>query len=229
MKNLTDSKWDLFYKEGNRNLRFPDEDIIRLFCGPYIKSLPKSGKLLDHGFGSGNNIVFFASLGYKCAGIEVSLEAIKTAKGLLSTLGFSDVDLKLFDGQSIPFSDEEFDIIVSWNALHYNGTKEKVSAVLGEFRRILKPGGNLLISTVAPESSIIKDRGKNLGNDSYLLKGSEYDKRENTVFFCLPQRDSWVQMLKGFSDIKLGYQLTDLFLPDKIHASYIISCIRQKE
>jgi|WetSurMetagenome_2_1015567.scaffolds.fasta_scaffold29984_3 SAM-dependent methyltransferase len=227
MAIVSDHNWDLFYKEGNRNLGFPDEDLIRLFCGDYLKSLPKNGRLLDHGFGSGNNLVFFTSKGYDCSGIEVSAEAINAAKNLLAQLKFN-VDFKLFDGQDIPYPDEEFDLIVSWNALHYNGTREKVSKVLSEFHRVLKPSGHLLISTVAPGSSVIKDRGKHLGNDSYLLTGSKYDKRENIVFFCLPRRESWVQMLGGFSEIKLGYQLTDLFLPDKIHASYIISCVRTK-
>lgn len=229
MNNCSDLKWDQFYKKENRNLRFPDEDIVRLFLGPYLESLPKTGRLLDHGFGSGNNLVFFASLGYQCSGIEVSLEAIKAAEKLLFPLGFSDFDLKLFDGQSLPYPDKEFDVIVSWNSIHYNGYREKVLRVIDEFRRVLKLGGHLLMSTVAPESSIIKDRSTYLGNDSYILKGSEWDNRQDTVFFCLPRRQSWLKILDNFSDIKLGYQLTDLFIPNKIHAAYIIDCVRREE
>ncbi len=221
-------KWDEFYKDKRKNLRFPDEDLVRLFLGAYLPTLPKKGRILDHGFGSGNNLVFLALQGYDCCGVEVSQTAIDVARDMFKSINCQNFDLKLFDGLHIPYGDEEFDIIYSWNAIHYNGTRAKVEYEIKEFHRLLKPGGHLLISTVSPESSVIASRGRKVSDDSYELSAGKFDNREGLIFFCLPRLEDWKVMLKGFTKIELGYQKTMLFLPDKIHASYLMHAIKNK-
>jgi SAM-dependent methyltransferase len=55
-----------------------------------------------------------------------------------------DVDLTLLDlNHRLPFSDQEFDLVVCANAIHriYN-----ISGVIREFHRVLRPGGTLYIN-----------------------------------------------------------------------------------
>jgi SAM-dependent methyltransferase len=55
-----------------------------------------------------------------------------------------------FDGQSLPFHDRSFDVVVFFEALYYLPQPEKF---LSEVARVLRPGGVLLISTINPEWS----------------------------------------------------------------------------
>ena len=46
----------------------------------FIKYLPKRGKILDVGFGSGRDLIYFKSLEYEVEGIDISIEFIKNMK-----------------------------------------------------------------------------------------------------------------------------------------------------
>ena len=46
----------------------------------YLKYLPNKGKILDVGFGSGRDMIYFKSLGYKVEGIDTSIEFVKNMK-----------------------------------------------------------------------------------------------------------------------------------------------------
>ena len=46
----------------------------------FLKYLPKTGKILDVGFGSGRDMIYFKSLGYEVEGIDTSLEFVKNMK-----------------------------------------------------------------------------------------------------------------------------------------------------
>lgn len=46
----------------------------------FLKYLPAKGKILDIGFGSGRDMIYFKSLGYNVEGIDTSLEFVKNIK-----------------------------------------------------------------------------------------------------------------------------------------------------
>lgn len=46
----------------------------------FLKYMPKEGKILDIGFGSGRDMIYFKSLGYDVEGIDTSLEFVKYMK-----------------------------------------------------------------------------------------------------------------------------------------------------
>lgn len=46
----------------------------------FLKYLPAKGKILDIGFGSGRDIIYFKSLGYNVEGIDTSFEFVKNMK-----------------------------------------------------------------------------------------------------------------------------------------------------
>lgn len=58
------------------------------------------------------------------------------------------VKLTVFDAQSLPFPDESFDLVLLFEALYYLPRPE---AFLSEARRVLRPGGELLLSMPNPE------------------------------------------------------------------------------
>ncbi len=56
-----------------------------------------------------------------------------------------NVEIKQFDAQDLPFPDASFDVVILYEALYYIPSAD---AFFREARRVLRPGGTLLISTV---------------------------------------------------------------------------------
>lgn len=97
--------------------------------------LPK-GKLLDIGCGVGDFLCHVKALGWEVAGIEPSESARSIAS---ERLGF----LPLLPSESAVFPDHSFDVITLWHVLeHVDDLKSQTS----ELKRLLKPGGRLVIA-----------------------------------------------------------------------------------
>lgn len=70
----------------------------------------------------------------------------------------SNVSFTLADASTLPFPDETFDLItISFATRNINTRKEALNRYLGEFRRVLKPGGYFVnLETSQPSSKIIR-------------------------------------------------------------------------
>ena len=162
MKRVPGSdRWASFYGSG-AGPRYPDENLVRLIRGKYAEA-PRKGRVLDVGFGTGNNLVMLAQTGYEAYGLEVSEESIATAKTMAGQAGV-ELKLGLLSGTSIPFLDSSFDLVISWNAVYYYGTRSLVAEAIAEFHRILCPGGVLLLSVIHPNSFMVRRLSKDLGD-----------------------------------------------------------------
>jgi SAM-dependent methyltransferase len=202
-------------------LNYPDENLVRLFSGRYIAIPKPPAVVMDHGFGHGNNLLFASTKGYDCAGCEISRNLIEETKKIFSYHGV-EADLRQISGLEIPFEDESCDIVISWNAIHYNGTLPSVIRIIEEFYRVLKDGGVLLLSTLHPNSCMF-DRMQKIDDFSYkITKKSEYDNREGLVFFATPSLQELQQFFSQFSKVLGGEVYYNLFNSDRRHAAYYI-------
>jgi SAM-dependent methyltransferase len=171
-----------YFSDGTA-LMFPSETLVRLFKGPYVPNMPKSFegmRALEVGCGSGNNLMMLTSLGMSVAGTETSEEICELTRKLLADRRIK-ADLKVGFNTSLPFDDNSFDFLVSWNVLHYEDTDEKIKKGIQEYARVLKPGGRFFISTTGPDHKILKD-GKTLGGHRYEI-GRDDDFRKGAVYF----------------------------------------------
>ena len=101
-------------------------------------------RLLDAGCGSGPLTDDLRARGAEVSGFDSSIAMLELARERLG----GDVDLRVADlSQPLPYADGEFDDVVVSLVLHY---LEDWSAPLAELRRILKPGGRLLLSVNHP-------------------------------------------------------------------------------
>ena len=160
----------------------PSETVIRLFKGPYL-DMPRDFtgmKILDVGCGDGNNTFFFCQLGLTTYGTEIHQEMCQSVREKAKSLG-ADVTVEIGNNLSLPFEDNFFDYLVSWNVLHYKNTEENIQAGIKEYSRVLKPGGRLVVSTTGPDHKILTG-AKTVGAHTYEI-GREDDSRRGTRFF----------------------------------------------
>ncbi|MEU6151907.1 methyltransferase domain-containing protein [Actinosynnema sp. NPDC047251] len=96
-------------------------------------------RVLDAGCGAGATAAALRDRGAVVAGFDRSTKMVELARRRLG----DDVDLRVADiAAPLPYPDAAFDDVVASLVLHY---LEDWSAPLAELRRVLKPGGRLIV------------------------------------------------------------------------------------
>jgi SAM-dependent methyltransferase len=140
-------KWDKVYSQNLMTMWYPNEDIIR-FCARLIKKRLTHDEyevkrdvraVLDLGCGNGRHAIYFARLGMKAAGVDVSQQAIDWADDWAKREGL-EVDFRVGDIADLPYADGSFDAVVSHGVLDHV-KPALAAAATREVRRILTPGG----------------------------------------------------------------------------------------
>ena len=112
------------------------------------------GRVLEIGMGSGLNLPFYTPRVHELLGLEPSAPLVAMARHA-SSESFLPVTLIEGSAEAIPLEDKSIDTVVTtWTLC----TIPRVTQALGEMRRVLKPGGQLLFVEhgLAPEDSVRK-------------------------------------------------------------------------
>lgn len=208
--------WASYYASiqgGATDLRYPSETLVRLLKGDYLDGtypVLEGRRILDVGFGSGNNLAFLCTLGMEVHGVEIDQGICAQVRAGLEKAGLS-ADLRTGSNRKLPYADDTFDYLVSWNVLHYEGEEQGIVEGIAEFARVLKPGGRLLLSTTGPEHRIVAKDGKTLGNHRYLI-GDKDDFRKGQVHFFFDAPNYLRQYFEPkFSNLQIGRTHDALF------------------
>ncbi|TLP94404.1 class I SAM-dependent methyltransferase [Nesterenkonia salmonea] len=101
-------------------------------------------RVLDAGCGSGALTSALRDRGAAVSGFDLSPAMVALARERLG----DDADVDVADlGQPLPYGDHSFDVVVCSLALHY--VKDWIQP-LAELRRVLRPGGRLIVSVPHP-------------------------------------------------------------------------------
>lgn len=122
-----------------------EENILIEIEEPIVKKLLEKyslGEVVDLGCGTGRYSLYLDSLGHSVTGIDISEDMINLARTKSKKVRFVQGDMR-----KLPFGDNEFDFAVSGLAIHYVKNLEET---IKEFSRVLKPGGQLIISSIHP-------------------------------------------------------------------------------
>ena len=113
---------------------------------PKLLQLSSSSSVLEIGCGSGGYAVHLAKrIGCQVVGLDINAEGVRNAKALAekdklgARVKFEQCDVS----QRLPLEDDAFDAIYSNDVLCHVPRR---SQVLGDLRRVLRPGGRLLFS-----------------------------------------------------------------------------------
>jgi ubiquinone/menaquinone biosynthesis C-methylase UbiE len=118
-------------------------------------------RILDAGCGSGPLVAALRDRGAIVTGIDKSAGMLEMARRRLG----DDAGLQVAElGQPLPFPDDTFDDVTASLVLHY---LEDWGPALAELRRVLKPGGRLIVSVNHPFSENLWHREAGLEPDYF--------------------------------------------------------------
>ncbi len=182
---------------GSYDLMFPDWDAsMTRQAAQLAEFIPQGARVLDCACGMGTQAIGLARLGYAVVGSDLSPGLIGRARSEAARRGVS-LPLSVADMRSLPFADASFDVVLAAdNALPHLLTSDDVFAALSEMRRVLRPGGRLLIST-RDYDAIRRERplstppsvgpGRTVWFQLWHWEGDQYELE----MFQLHESDSW--------------------------------------
>jgi SAM-dependent methyltransferase len=100
---------------------------------------PGAGPLLEIGSGKGRMLDLLRREGHNAQGVEVNESMIQESRRL-----YGDLPIQKVDGAALPFEDETFSTVVSFDVFEHIPDSD---AHLAEVRRVLKSGGTYLLQT----------------------------------------------------------------------------------
>ena len=114
-----------------------------------LKMLPEGslGRALDIGTGTGRLLELLAPRIEAGLGIDASRTMLALARVRLAKPEFCHVSVKLADMYALPLRDASYDLVLLQMVLHY---AEDAAQAVAEARRVLTPGGTLLVVDLAP-------------------------------------------------------------------------------
>ncbi|ARF83147.1 methyltransferase domain-containing protein [Kitasatospora aureofaciens] len=181
---MTSSELGRFYDDFARDyhLLYADWDASLARQGGALDALIRArlgeapAEVLDCACGIGTQAIGLAALGHAVTGTDLSPVAVARAAAEAAGRGLR-LPAAAADMRRLPFPDGRFDVVVcADNALPHLLTAEDVRAALGEMRRVLRPGGLLLVST-RPYDRLRRDRPA-----STPPQTAERDGRRSVVF-----------------------------------------------
>jgi ubiquinone/menaquinone biosynthesis C-methylase UbiE len=181
---VTQEQFDRIFDEAYIEMYLPRQDPeqteAEALGAARIAELPPGATVLDCPCGFGRHSIVLAQAGYKVTGSDRSQALLDEARRLAG-----DVDLELVqaDYRQLPFEDDSFDAVLNlFTALGYVGKEGDVQA-LAEFRRVLRPGGRLVVETMHRDrlARIFSPRTWDRLPTGYVLEERAFDQAEGLM------------------------------------------------
>ena len=113
-----------------------------------LADVPPGADVIDVACGRGAVLLAVADTAGSVTGVDVSPAMIELAGADLRAAGLDAFDLRVMDAEQLQFPDASFDVLTAAFMLFFLPDPEQAAA---EFRRLLRPGGQIAVSTWADE------------------------------------------------------------------------------
>ena len=101
----------------------------------------KGRRLLEVGCGIGTDLVRFAKGGARVTGVDLAQTAIDLARKNFELNGVTADELRVANGEELPFPDASFDVVYGHGVIQYTAD---APPLIREMHRVLKPGGTAI-------------------------------------------------------------------------------------
>ncbi|MFZ1752599.1 MAG: class I SAM-dependent methyltransferase [Caldilineaceae bacterium] len=118
------------------------EDLAQMVA---LANLRGDERVLDAGCGAGHTAAAFAPHTAEVVALDFTQGMLRQVELLAAERGLTNLTTQRGDVESLPFGDGEFDTVVSRYSAHHWPHPARAMA---EFRRVLKPGGRVILSDV---------------------------------------------------------------------------------
>lgn len=155
------SSQDIIRLQAKKHVLVPIEDfrtieeyclfLIHLKAYEEAAKMAKDKTVLDYGCNIGYGTKVIGTHCKEVIGVDVSPKAIEEAR---RRYGSNGIEFRLVDGIRLPFKDNRFDLIVSFQVIEHIGDYD---SYLTEIKRVLAKGGKVMFTT--PNARIRLDPG----------------------------------------------------------------------
>ena len=125
---------------------FDDLDDYRFDKLHYLPQLVdfssfRGQRLLEVGCGIGTDLVRFAKGGARVTGVDLAQTAIDLARQNFELSGVAAEELRVADGEALPFPEASFDVVYGHGVIQYTANPAQL---IRECYRVLRPGGTAI-------------------------------------------------------------------------------------
>ena len=201
--------WERLW-QANPPRRMRNQRIERRLRGPFLRSLPRDGLIVEAGCGNGNIVRTMANEGFEVEGLDFAPEAVEASRRIDPAGRYTRGDVR-----ALPYGDGTLAGYVSLGVVEHFGADDRAT-ILREAWRCLRPGGVAVVTT--PYFSPLRRalsrlgwyRGESAGLPVYQyhfgareLRGMVRDAGFEVV------RTDWYDAYKGVKDTLGGKRLMD--------------------
>lgn len=192
----------------------PEQLAMQYFRYRMAAELGQGGNVLEVGCGSGMGLPYLKAQSRMVVGGDYTLALLKEARRHLP-----DAHLVQMDAQRLPFRDGSFDAVLLLEMIYYVADQK---AALAECRRVLKPGGKVMVCMPNPDRpdfnpSPLSTRYPNVGEIATLLSGAGFDARAYGAF-AVEAASSRDRILGPIRHVAVRYKL----IPGSMRAKSMI-------
>ena len=162
--------------------------------------------LIEIGCGIGTDLLRFARGGARVTGVDLAERSIDLARTNFALHELPDAaDLRVADGEALPFPDESFDVVYAHGVVQYTANPARMIA---ESRRVLKTGGEAIF--------MVYNRYSWLSALSTLMRvGLEHEDAPVLRLFSIGE---YRRLLRGFAAARI---VPERFpVPSRLHKGW---------